>query len=95
MRNGTRYRLDVGSRVVAATVGGYAVTFLLVALLSLVLPGTRLAAVMTASMLSFAIYAVLVIWAFSVRTSGHAWLGVLCASGVLGIALALARHWAS
>lgn len=82
------YRLAVLSRVTAAICGGYALAGLCTALLAIWLPMARADAVMTATMLSFAIYACAVIWVFAARDAWRAWVGL----GLPTLALA-AAYW--
>jgi hypothetical protein len=67
-------------RVTLAVAGGYALTAALVALLTqgLVLAGLpRSEATVSAAMLGFVIYLVVLLWAFSVRSTSRLSLGVL------------------
>jgi len=91
------HRLGVLSRVLAASLGGYVVTALISALMALALPllsgASRADAVMVATMLSFAVYAVVAIWVFCARSALRAWLGltgvaVLVGSMVLALRIA-------
>ncbi len=89
------YRRMVASRVLAAAVGGYALAWLATAVLSLLLPrvssASRAEAVLTATMLSFALYTVAVIWVFSARSATRAWAGLGIPAVVLGAALAVLK----
>ena len=72
-------------RVLGAVGGGYALSAALVALLSAALPLTGLArseAVVSAAMLGFVIYLLLLLWAFSVRSLARLW-AVLAAGTAL------------
>jgi hypothetical protein len=83
---------NVTSRVAAAAVGGYALTYAATACLTLLLPLSRTEAVLTAAMLSFALYAASILWAFAASTPARAWLGLLAPAAVCAaIALPLAR----
>lgn len=86
-----RYRLMVASRAIAGAFGGYALASLVTAVLSLALPlvtgASRASALLTATLLSFAVYAVAVMWAFSARSALRAWVGLAIASAVFGAAL--------
>ena len=76
-RGGTSaYRLAVLSRIGAAAFSGYAFAAALSILLSRVLPMPKAEAVLTATMLSFALYAGAIVWAFAVRTATRAWVGL-------------------
>lgn len=81
----------VASRAIAGALGGYALASLVTAVLSLALPlltGTsRASALLTATMLSFAVYALAVVWVFSARNALRAWAGLAIASAVFGAAL--------
>lgn len=76
------YRWSVASRVLAAAVGGYALTSAATVLLALVWPAPKAQAVLWATMISFTVYTVVVIWVFCTRSAGRAWLGLLLATAV-------------
>jgi len=73
----SRYRRMVFSRVMAAVLGGYALSSAFIILLAELIPGTLADAVLTATLFSFAIYTAAIIWVFSVRTATLAWGGML------------------
>ncbi|MEO1820518.1 MULTISPECIES: hypothetical protein [Pseudomonas] len=74
-----RRRMDVAARCLLAVLGGYVLTALCTASLARLLPGEPAQAVLAATQLSFLIYCVLVIWAFSAGSALRAWLvAVLC-----------------
>lgn len=81
----------VASRAIAGAFGGYALASLVTAVLALALPlatgASRASALLTATLLSFAVYAVAVMWAFSARSALRAWAGLALASAVFGAAL--------
>ncbi|WP_341644810.1 DUF3649 domain-containing protein [Thauera sp. SDU_THAU2] len=79
------YRWSVASRVMAAALGGYALTFAATVLLW---PIPRAQAVLAATMLSFTLYTIAVIWVYSTRSAGRAWAGML-----LGTALTAGAAW--
>ncbi|MPY75009.1 MAG: iron transporter [Alphaproteobacteria bacterium] len=79
--NSRAYRLAVLSRAAAAAFGGYAAAAALSIMLSHVLPLPRAEAVLTAMLLSFALYAAVVVWAFAARNPGTVWLVLLGAAG--------------
>lgn len=85
----------VASRALAGVFGGYALASLVTAVLSLALPlftgASRASALLTATMLSFAVYAVAVMWVFSARSALRAWAGLAIASVVFGAALLALR----
>ena len=84
---GARYRLGVASRSVAAIVGGYVLAALVTMLLSVSLPMARSEAVMTATLLSFAVYTCAVMWVFATRSALRAWLGLLIPAAVIAAIL--------
>lgn len=79
------YRLAVLSRVVAAVAGGYLLTALCTVVAARYLPMSRADAVMTATMLSFAIFVCAVIWVFAARSAWRAWAGLAAPSLVLAL----------
>lgn len=82
----------VASRVAAAALGGYALTYAATACLTLLLPLPKPEAVLTAAMLSFVLYTGAILWAFAASTVQQAWLGLLAPAAVCAaIALPLAR----
>lgn len=84
---GAMYRLGVASRSVAAIVGGYVLAALVTMLLSVSLPLARSEAVMTATLLSFAVYTCAVMWVFAARSALRAWLGLLIPAAVIAAIL--------
>ncbi|MBL8269675.1 DUF3649 domain-containing protein [Steroidobacter sp.] len=80
------YRWMVASRVAAAAVGGYALTSAVTVLLSLIWPISKADAVASATMLSFTLYAVVIIWVFCTPTATRAWAGVVGATAVVTLA---------
>ncbi|HEY9572530.1 MAG TPA: DUF3649 domain-containing protein [Pusillimonas sp.] len=83
-----RYRLEVASRALAAICGGYALTATASGLLALTLPMQRADAVLTATLLSFTLYACAALWAFAAGSALRAWLGIgvptiVCTLGIL------------
>ena len=71
---------DIFSRSLAAIFGGYLVAATACGLLALTLPLPVAESVLTAMMLSFALYAIAALWAFSVKRSRQAWRDLLCIS---------------
>lgn len=67
------HRWNVASRTLLAVAGGYALAAAATASLSLALPLPRAQAVMAATLLSFALYCALIIWAYSAGTARRAW----------------------
>ncbi|MDF3837183.1 DUF3649 domain-containing protein [Cupriavidus basilensis] len=86
-----RYRLGVASRVVAAIGGGYVLAAVATGLLAVLLPLPPAEAVMTATLLSFSLYACSVLWVFAAGSAWQAWAGVALPAAVLGAVLALLR----
>jgi len=86
---GAVYRLGVATRSVAAIVGGYVLAALVTMLLSVSLPMARSEAVMTATLLSFAIYTCAVMWVFATRSALRAWLGLAIPAAVIAAILQL------
>ena len=84
---GTRYRLGVAARVLAAIFGGYAVAALSATVLALYLPMLRIEAAVTATLASFGVYTGAVMWVFAARSAARAWLGLVW------LALPLAVLW--
>lgn len=82
-----RYRLGVAARGVAAIAGGYLLAALATMLLSVCLPMARVEAVMTATLLSFAIYTCAVMWVFATASALRAWLGLLIPCAVIAAIL--------
>lgn len=79
------YRLDILSRVLAASVGAYALVNLANYALPFVLPFEQYQGLLFAMQISFLFYTLAIIWAFAVRTATKAWLGLL----VVAVPLAL------
>ena len=72
------------SRLLAALLGGYAVAFFSVALLSYLLPLPRADAVLLASLPGFAVEVGAVLWAFAAKSARIAWGGIDIALVLLG-----------
>jgi hypothetical protein len=82
-------RLSIAARVLAASVGGYILTSQTIAVLALLLPLQPSEATLTATMLSFAIYAATILSVFAIRS---AWRMGICM--VAAIAFLKAMLWA-
>lgn len=94
--NGRRaQRRAVAARVLAAIVAGYLLSSLVTALLAHLLPGARADAVLMATMLSFTIYAAIILWVFAVRSTRQIWRGLLAAIGLTALALLLVQRLSS
>ncbi|TBU76539.1 iron transporter [Pseudomonas daroniae] len=70
-------------RILAAVLGGYAVAYAFNAALARLLPLAKVDALIVASLLSFAIYTLAILWAFGAASAWRAWAG-------MGVALPLA-----
>lgn len=81
------YRWGVLSRVLAAAVGGYVLTALVLSLLVVVLPGSRAERVALTTMCGFALYTAIVIAVFSARSALRAWLLLLLPSLMISLLL--------
>ncbi|MDR5172069.1 DUF3649 domain-containing protein [Methylobacillus flagellatus] len=86
MSETARYRLAVASRIVAAVVAGYALASAVSILFALLLPVSKAEAVLASTMLSFAVYAGIVIWVFHARSATRAWIGLLVPLAVISLA---------
>ncbi len=74
---------DVAARTVAAIGLGYLLAALAAAALARWLPVPRLEATMTGSLVSFAVFAAVAMWAFAAREAWRVWAyGCLVASGL-------------
>ncbi|GAA5127761.1 DUF3649 domain-containing protein [Alloalcanivorax gelatiniphagus] len=70
-------RLGVALRALFAVFGGYGLAAASATAMALWLPMTRADAVITGTLLSFLVYAVAVLWAFSARSVARAGAGIL------------------
>lgn len=77
-----RYRWLVASRVLAAVVGGYALTSAASTLLALLWPLPQAEAVAASTMLSFALDTLIIIWIFASQRLRTVWLGLLGATAL-------------
>jgi hypothetical protein len=80
-------RFAVAGRVLLAAFGGYGVAAIATGLLAVSLPGPRAEAVSAATLASFAIMAVAVIWVFAARTLAEAALVLTVLAALLAAAL--------
>lgn len=96
VENTARYRWMVLSRLIAGFIAGYLVASLFAIVLALLLPlisdTSQAEALLIATMWSFVLYAVIVIWAFTTRSALRAWLGLLGGAAFLGAAWFLLRQ---
>lgn len=86
-------RLSMASRVLAAIAGGYALTSLIILALSYLLPLFGMAqagAVHAVTVISFLIYAVIIMAVFHTRTAARAWLGLAAAALPCGLIIGVA-----
>lgn len=67
--------LSVCSRVLVAVLGGYVFTYAATAALARLLPFDRIDSLTTASLLSFVVYLVFILWAFAAASLRRALLG--------------------
>ncbi|MCJ2188821.1 iron transporter [Novosphingobium beihaiensis] len=72
-----RYRWAVASRAAAAFLGGYALTSAATIVLALLWPVPKAQGVFAASMLSFALYAIVILWAFHCPSVKRVWTVML------------------
>jgi len=91
LRRTADQRWSLFFRTLAAVVGGYVLTSLMIVAFSLAWPGHRARGVLGVSMLGFLIYAGIVMWAFTVRTARRVWWTLLLASVALGILITLLK----
>lgn len=78
--------LVAASRACAAITGGYAFAASAAALLALCLPMPRADAVVTATMLSFAVYAAAALRAFAAPSAWRAWVELLLPALLMALA---------
>ncbi|OLS64652.1 DUF3649 domain-containing protein [Pseudomonas putida] len=76
------------SRITAAILGGYAFTYAATAALARLLPLDKVDALISATLLSFALYTGAILWAFACRSATRAWAGL-----ALGVPLAAIGFW--
>lgn len=81
----SRYRLQVLSRIVAATFGGYALAAAATVLLTVLWPLPRSQAVLAANMLSFVWYTIAVMWVFSTKSATRAWVGMVLPTALIAV----------
>lgn len=75
------------SRITAALLGGYAFTYTFTAAVARLLPFDPIDAMITATLLSFVVYTLAILWAFACRSLFKVWVGVALALplGVIGL----------
>jgi hypothetical protein len=67
------------SRITAALLGGYLFTYAFTAALARLLPLDKVDALVIASLPSFVIYTLAILWAFACRSARRAWAGMALA----------------
>ncbi|MDG9926621.1 MULTISPECIES: DUF3649 domain-containing protein [unclassified Pseudomonas] len=72
--------MPVLSRIVAAIVGGFGFTSAVIIALPLLLPGSRVQAVLWATLGGFAVWTAAAVWVFAARSATRAWAGLVLAS---------------
>lgn len=77
------------SRIIAAIVGGYLLANLIVIALSMVLPLSQAEGVGVGIQISFLVYALVVIWVFSVKKVSRVWQGLALACLVCGLIIGI------
>ncbi|MDR7154788.1 hypothetical protein J2W40_001603 [Sphingobium xenophagum] len=90
MSKQARHRWSVAARSLAGTLGAYGVTALFTAALSLLLARIgmdRVEAVTAATLLSFAVFALIAMAVFHARSAVRAWIWLIGASIPVGAAL--------
>lgn len=81
----SNYRLQVLSRIVAATVGGYALASAATVLLTLLWPLPKGQAVLATNMLGFVWYTIAVMWVFSTKSATRAWVGMVLPTALIAL----------
>lgn len=90
-----RYRLGVASRLVAAALGGHALSVVVAHGVASALWGggaSRIDSVMAATMMAFLSHALAALWAFGCASAWRAWCGI-GATGLAFCALAAGAAW--
>lgn len=77
--------LDVAARTALAILGGYAFTYAVTAALARLLPLDRVDALTTASLLSFVVYLVFILWAFAAASVRRVLIGLSVAAPMAAI----------
>lgn len=81
----TTFSWPMLSRIVAAILGGYGFTYAFTAALARLLPLDKVDALISASLLSFAVYTGVILWAFACRSATRVWLGLASAAPLAAI----------
>ena len=69
--------LSIVSRIAAAAIGGYAVSYYAAAVLSVLLPMARSEAAVTSMLTGLVVFAVAIMWVFNASSASKAWLVLL------------------
>lgn len=88
---GWRYRAGVGSRVLAALLGGYLLASAVAAACAVYLPLARAEATVSGAMLGLLAYALAFMLVFACRSAARAWAWLLAPACLLGAAVLLPR----
>lgn len=83
-RTGWRYRVNIGARALAGTLGAYAVAALFAAAVARAWPASRVEATTVATLLAYLVTPGVTVWAFLARSPARAWIGIA------GLVIALA-----
>ncbi|CAD5106409.1 DUF3649 domain-containing protein [Zestomonas carbonaria] len=70
---------SVLSRTLAALLGGYLFTYAFTAALARLLPLDKVDAMVVATLLSFVLYTLVILWAFACRSAWRVWAGLALA----------------
>lgn len=84
----TRAAWPTISRITAALLGGYLFTYAFTAAMARLLPLDKVDALIAASLASFLIYTLAILWAFGCRSACRAWAGM-----ALAVPLAMIGFW--
>ncbi|MBE7373386.1 iron transporter [Pseudomonas lopnurensis] len=76
------------SRILAAVLGGYLFTYAFTAALARLLPLAKVDALVVATLASFLVYTLAILWAFGCRSARRAWAGL-----ALALPLAVIGFW--
>ena len=83
---------DIFTRIAAGALGGYALTAAFTSFLAIALPFSRPDAVISATLISFAVYAGILLWVFSVDTVSRAWRGLVLATGFFVVFVIISKY---
>lgn len=82
MTKSVRYRWLMVARLLAAIVGGYALTASATVLLALIWPLPKAEAVAASTLVSFAVYALIIIWIIATKSLRTIWLSLVGAVAI-------------